>query len=104
MNSQRFLVVPFSAALVADNVHAWQKVHLYNLYSGPGTSFAAAARHIERKPSSLEATHFRIRGVFEQAPYVIKNPGESCRIRSGRFPNWALINFNEFINILDAFD
>ena len=101
---KRFSVIPLSVAHVAGDVNIRQEVHFDLYYAVAAAIFAPAARNVERKSARRISPCLRVGSRGKQFPYR----GENARVRRGIAARSAtdrrLIDIDDFIKVIDAYD
>ena len=99
---QRVFLVAAAAAFFAYGIDRRQEVHLYDLDSGALAFLAASSCDVEGETAGAEATDFRVYGVGEKVAYVVEYPGEGRRVAARGTSYRTLVDFDEFVYVLDS--
>ena len=104
LNLQRFAVIAFAFALVARHVDIRQEVHFNLDHAVALARFAAAAAHVKAETSWRIAAGARFRHTGKQFTYGREDAGIGCRVRARGTANRALVNVDNFIEMLQTLD
>src|SRR5258708_2445725 len=97
MNFQSLLVVAFTMAFFASNIHVRQKIHFHFNNAVAKTFFAATAFNVKTKPARFVAAHSGFPGVSIEVANGSKYAGVSGRITARGPANWTLVDINNFV-------
>ena len=103
-NVEGFPVVAFALTVVARDIDVGQEMHLHLDQSVALTGFAAPTPNVERKAPDLIATGARLGCAGEEFPDRGKKTGIGGRVGSGCAPDWALVDVNNFVELVQARD
>ena len=99
-----FAVIAFALAGVTGYIDIRQKVHLDLDQSIALTGLAASATHVKGEPSDLIPAGAGLGGACKEFANRGKESGVGSGIGAGGAADWALININHFIKLLQALD
>ena len=100
LNLQRFTVIAFAFALVARYVNVRQEVHLHFDHAVALTGFAASAANVKAETSWRITTRTGFRYARKQFAHRRKHAGIGRRVRTRSTTNWALVDIDHFIEML----
>ena len=99
---QRLAVVAFALAHVARHENIRQEVHFDFQHPVAAAVFAPPALDVEGEAVFLVAARLRFGGGGKDLANLVKQPGVRRRIRPGRAPDGALVNADDFVQLLHA--
>ena len=104
VNLQSLSVIARPVAHFAIDIDIGKKVHFDG--DGPiaGAVLASAAFDVETEPAGLVAPHFCFGSFSEKGPDFVKHSGVGGGITSGRASNGGLVDVNNLVQLLHAFD
>src|SRR5690606_5987858 len=97
-------IVALAMAGFTRDLHIRQKMHLENFHSRPLASPTTPPLYIKRKTSWLAAPYFSLRQFDEKCPSIGKHAGICRWIGTWSSSNRTLVDFNDFINMFQAFN
>ena len=97
-------VVARALAHLARHVHVGEEVHLDADRAVARARLAAATLHVEREPARLVAAHLRFLGGREQRADLVEHAGVRGRVRTRRAPDRRLVDVDDLVEVLGAFD
>src|SRR5574344_52779 len=101
---ERLRIKAVSVAYVALDEHVGQKIHLYRYCTSTLAIFTASALHVEAKTPCLESARLAVWKRRKQISYRIKNTDIRHRVTARRASDRALVNIDDFIDIIKPFD
>ena len=99
---QRLAVVALALAHVARHENIRQEVHFDFQHPVAAAVFAPPALDVEGEAVFLVAARLRFGGGGKDLANLVKQPGVRRRIRPGRAPDGALVNADDFVQLLHA--
>ena len=99
---QRFVVVAFSPARLARDVHVRQEVHLDGFYASAATLLAAAAHHVEGEAPWLVTPDLRFGKLGEELPDEVENADVGHGVRPRCATDGLLVDLYDLVYVLDA--
>src|SRR3954454_24015390 len=88
----------------ASNPNVGQKIHLEAIRAVAFAGFATAALHIEAEAAWLVSAALRLGKLRVQAADVVEEFNVRARIRPRRSANRRLVDDDELVELVDAFD
>src|ERR1041384_5283768 len=79
-------------------------MHLDAKHAVALTRFTAAAFHVEREATRLVAARSRLREPGVELPKMREDARVRCGIRSGRSPDWRLIDADDLVDVRESLD
>ena len=104
LHGQGGLVEALALALVTGDVDVGQEVHLDLDRPITRADLTSTTGHVEREPAGLVAANLGLRQVGKQTANIRKDPGVGCRVGARCAANRRLVDFNDLINMFQAFD
>src|SRR5471032_2731356 len=104
LDLQGFAVITLALAHVTRHVDVRQKVHLYLDQAIALARFAAPALDVEREPARPITPRAGFRYAGEQFANRREQPGISRRVGARRTANRALVDVDDFVQMLKALD
>ena len=101
---QGLAVVAPALARLAAHVDVGQEVHLHAAHAVALAGLAAAALHVEGEAARLVAARPRLRGEAEQLADEGEGPGVGRRVAARRAADGALVDGNDAVDGLRAFE
>ncbi len=99
---QRFAVVTRAFTDIAGHVYVRQELHFNAVLSLTLAGLAAATFDIETKATWLVATNFAFRHTGKQFADGVEKVRIGCRIGARRTANWALVDFDDLVQVLQS--
>ncbi|MNJ44472.1 hypothetical protein D3C77_395260 [compost metagenome] len=101
---ERFTVVSLSFTYFTRHVNIRQEVH-FNLDNPvPPAGLAAPSLNVKAKAAFLIAANFRFRGLREKIANIVKYARISCWVRTRRPANRGLVDIDDLLYMLQAFN
>ena len=101
---QRFAIEAMAAAHRAGDPDVGQEVHFEPIRAVAVARFAAAALHVEAEAARLVAAAFRFGKLRVEVADVVEQLDVRGRVRSRRAADRRLIDDDELVELVDAFD
>ena len=104
INFQSLTVVTLAVADLARHIDIRQEMHLDLDDTVSCTCLTSAALHIEAEAAFFVSSFFGIFGRSKEFSDHIEYPCVGCRIGTGRTPDRGLINIDDLVQLIHAFD
>src|SRR5687767_3472552 len=89
---------------IARDIHIRQELHFDAQFTLSLACFTAPAMHIERKTPRLVTAYFTFRQLRIQLADLVEQARICSRVRARCATYWRLVNINDLIEVLNAFN
>src|SRR5262245_60946381 len=104
LHFQRLAAESLAFADGASNPHVGEKVHFQPRTAVSFAGFAAPAFDVETETARLVAAALRLRQLAEEIADFVEDLNVSARVAARRAADWRLVDGNQLVEMLQAFD